>query len=34
VLTALVLTGFALIRVLVGTGAALHRTANSERQKT
>lgn len=34
VLTALVLAGFALIRVLVGTGAALQRTATSERQKS
>ncbi|WP_327726266.1 iron ABC transporter permease [Streptomyces sp. NBC_00487] len=34
VLTVLVLAGFALIRVLVGTGAALQRTATSERQKS
>ncbi|MBD9721859.1 iron ABC transporter permease [Streptomyces caniscabiei] len=34
VLTVLVLAGFALIRLLVGTGAALHRTATSERQKS
>ncbi|MDT0566835.1 iron ABC transporter permease [Streptomyces sp. DSM 3412] len=34
VLTVLVLAGFALIRLLVGTGAALQRTATSERQKS
>ncbi|MDX3799141.1 iron ABC transporter permease [Streptomyces sp. AK04-3B] len=34
VLTTLVLIGFALIRFVVGTGAALQRTATSERQKT
>lgn len=33
VLTAIVLAGFALIRLVVGTGAALQRTATSERQK-
>ncbi|MDX3313362.1 ABC transporter permease [Streptomyces sp. NPDC054884] len=34
VLTVLVLAGFAVIRVLVGAGAALQRTATSERQKS
>jgi iron(III) transport system permease protein len=33
VLTAIVLAGFLLIRVIVGAGASLQRTATSERQK-
>jgi iron(III) transport system permease protein len=33
VLTVIVLAGFALIRIVVGAGASLHRTAKTERQK-
>ncbi|MEU4641890.1 iron ABC transporter permease [Micromonospora sp. NPDC023814] len=33
VLTAIVLAGFGLIRLIVGAGASLHRTAKTERQK-